>query len=368
MRILPWQYPFLGGNTMKKKVVIAMSGGVDSSLSAALLVQQGYDVIGLTMRLSDEGNLFYEEQGCCNESAVEDARRVAEIVGIPYYVVNFKAQFKEKVIDYFIDEYAHGRTPNPCIACNRHIKFDALMRRAAELGADFVATGHYAQVIHTEGGALLKKGVDTAKDQSYVLYNISREGLNRFLMPLGAMRKEETRALSEKLNLPTAHKKESQEICFIPNDDYHAYLKKAIPDKIKAGDIVDKTGKKLGRHNGLPFFTIGQRRGLGIAYPEPLYVTRLDVKNNRVIVGTSGDLFKKKLTVQDINWLKDFDAPFTANVKIRYGSRESTATVYPDKTRARVIFDEPQRAITAGQAAVFYDKEGFVLGGGTIIK
>ncbi len=357
---------------MKKKVIAAMSGGVDSSLTAALLVEQGYDVIGLTMRLSDEGNECAEPDGCCGASAVEDARRVAELIGIPYYVVNFKAQFQEKVIDYFIGEYAVGRTPNPCIACNRYIKFGALLRRADELGADYVATGHYAQIVHTPERSFLKKGVDRKKDQSYVLYAMTPETLRRFLMPLGSMTKEGTRSLAKKLRLPVAQKKESQEICFIPNDDYRAYLKRKLPQKIRPGKLLDTEGNVLGTHDGLQFFTIGQRRGLGIAAKKPLYVVELDAAANNVIVGGEEELYKKNLTATDVNWLgiEKTAAAFRAAVKIRYGKNESPATIYPshDGSEASVIFDEPQRAITPGQAAVFYDENGVVLGGGTIQK
>ena len=352
----------------KPKVVVAMSGGVDSSLTAALLVRAGYEVIGVTMRLSDEGREA-DERGCCTLQAADDARRVAEILGIAHYVMNFKTLFQATVIDYFIGEYTQGRTPNPCIACNRHVKFEGLLQRALALNAPLVATGHYARIEKgADGRYLLKKGVDAAKDQSYVLYHLNQETLRHFLMPLGAYTKAETRRLAAALDLPVADKPESQEICFVPNDDYKAYLKEHAPEALRPGEIVDQTGTVLGRHEGVPLYTVGQRRGLGVAAPRPLYVTGLDHRRNRVIVGEREDVFSRALIARELNWIAidALEAPLSVRAKVRYGAKEGNATVYPLRGGAvKVVFEEPQRAVTPGQSVVFYDGD-YVVGGGII--
>ena len=348
---------------MKKKVAVAMSGGVDSSLCAALLQEQGYEVLGITMQLSDDSR---EMNGV--SSAATDARRVADFLGIEHVVADFRTLFSDKVVDYFLTEYLTARTPNPCVICNRFLKFGELLSFAKEKGADFLATGHYVRVEKEEDGSFaLKKGRDEKKDQSYVLYRLPREILSHILFPLGSYRKEETRALAQKLSLPVANKAESQEICFVPEDDYKAYLSQHRPNRFRPGDIVDMQGQILGQHRGLPFYTIGQRKGLGIAAAHPLYVIALDEANNRVIVGKNEELYASSLFASDVNWLMEEPTQeISVHAKIRYGSREVQANVLPLKDRAvKVSFLEPQRAVTPGQSVVFYSGERLV-GGATI--
>lgn len=356
---------------MKKTVAVAMSGGVDSSTVAALLLEQGYNVIGITMRLSDEGRGFClsheaEEQAL---QSINDAKKVADCLGIKHYVADFRELFQKKVIDYFLDEYASGRTPNPCVACNPQIKFGALFQKGLELGADCFATGHYARIIQDSNGDYgLYKGVDETKDQSYALYRVNRSILGQVILPLGEFRKTEIRAKAEKLNLPVAHKAESQEICFVPNDDYKAMVKRCRPACLVPGDIVDLKGNVLGRHQGVPLYTVGQRKGLGIAAKEPLYVIKLDVAKNQVVVGSNQDVFSQGLIASSMNWLA-FDSlkePISADARIRYGSRQGQAVIHPlEDGSVKVKFLGPQRAITPGQSVVFYQQER-VIGGGII--
>ncbi|MTI70804.1 MAG: tRNA 2-thiouridine(34) synthase MnmA [Firmicutes bacterium] len=356
----------------KNKVVIGMSGGVDSSVAAYVLKSKGYDVIGVTMKLWQEDNDIEErENGCCSLSAVEDARRVANKLDIPFYVMNFKDIFKEKVVDYFLDEYGKGRTPNPCIACNRYVKFEELLRRAKSLGAYYVATGHYAKITYDENKEryLLKKAETVAKDQTYALYNLTQDQLKHTLMPLGDYNdKEEVRKIARKLDLVVADKKESQEICFVEDDDYSRFIKENADYKINPGYFTDTKGNILGKHKGITHYTIGQRRGLGLALGKPVYVVDIDAKNNQVIVGDNEEVFGKELYAEDINMIsiENIEKPLKVKAKIRYNSYEQPATIYPiDKDKVKVVFDKPVRAITSGQAVVFYDGDNLV-GGGTI--
>lgn len=339
---------------MNKKVAVAMSGGVDSSLTAALLLERGFEVIGVTMFLDNDENII-------------DARRVAEHLGIAHYVADFRKTFRAEVEDYFVNEYLRGRTPNPCVRCNKFVKFGALMDFATDLGADYLATGHYAQIIFEDDRFKLKKAVDVKKDQSYVLYNLTADKLAKILLPLGGFSKSETRKLAEELNLPVANKPDSQEICFVPNDDYKNFISRREPSAqaLQAGVIVDSSGKVLGSHNGVANYTIGQRKGLGIAAPNPLYVTRLDVDKKKIVVGTNDELFTTTLTAIETHWIYKPTLPATLQAKIRYGAKFSTCTVLDTGNSLCVTFNESQRAITPGQSIVFYDGDE-VLGGAII--
>ena len=348
----------------KKKVAVAMSGGVDSSLTAALLIQQGFEVFGVTMWLETEE---FNERSCCSSAEIRDAKIVAAQLGIKHYVADFREIFKSEIENYFVAEYLKGRTPNPCVECNKKIKFGKLLDFATELGADFLATGHYARIIFEDGRFKLKKAVDLKKDQSYVLYNLTPEKLSKIILPLGNFSKTKTRELAENLKLISAHKKDSQEICFVPNDDYKSFIEVRTDssDALTEGEIVNTAGKILGRHNGVANYTIGQRKGLGIAAENPLYVVKLDVAKRRVIVGSNAETFSNSLTAENVHWIYQPKFPAQLQCKIRYGFKVADCTVEQNEDIVTVKFEEPQRAITAGQSVVFYDGEE-VLGGAVI--
>ena len=343
-----------------------MSGGVDSSVAAAILLEEGYDVIGVTMRTwpCDAPEPF--SRACCSLSAAEDAGRVAARLGIRHYVLNFKDIFQQTVIDNFIEEYRRGRTPNPCIRCNRFVKFDALLTKARAYGAEFVATGHYSRIVHDERW-LLKRGVDSSKDQSYALYCMTQEQLAHTLMPLGNMVKDETRRIAAKLGLAVASKPESQEICFVENRDYPAFIKQHAPEVAVPGPILDISGHEIGRHEGIAFYTIGQRKRIGIAAKEPLYVVGIDPARNAIIVGSNDDLLASELTAEEMNYISIPPVePIAVTAKVRYNMKDAPALLTPMADgQAHVKFDTPQRAITPGQAVVCYQGEDIV-GGGTI--
>jgi len=346
-----------------------MSGGVDSSATAALLLEQGYDVVGITLKLWPQDCISRAEDKCCGPQAVSDARAVCHKLGIPFYLVDEAAEFQKHVIQYFADEYKAGRTPNPCVMCNQNLKFGRLIDRADQLGAEFVATGHFARLERRDDGRVrLKRGRDLRKDQSYFLFSLGQRQLARALFPLGDKTKSDTREVARHCRLKTADKEESMEICFVPDNDYGGFLQKANLAQKHRGDIVDTAGRLLGHHDGIEFYTIGQRKGLGLSSPKPLYVLDLDVAQNRVVVGEDAMLERDAFRVSNCNWIPfdELAEPIEVMAKIRYNHPGTRATLTPSgQATASVKLHEPQRAITPGQAAVFY-QDDLVVGGGWI--
>ena len=355
----------------KQRVLLGMSGGVDSSVAGHLLREQGYDVVGVTMKVWPQDCITRAEDKCCGPQAVADARGVAHALGIPHYVVDEADQFEKLVIDYFSSEYQAGRTPNPCILCNEKLKFGNLWQKAEALDCDFIATGHYAIIEHQSGRAVLRKGIDQRKDQSYFLFSLQQPQLRRALTPLGKMSKPEIRAIARKLGLKVADKADSQEICFVPGQDYKAFLRSHLPEsEFHRGGVYDLNGRFLGRHDGIEMFTIGQRKGLPGGSARPRYVVDLDPETNRVIVGSVEDLLVEEFEIDRVNWVSRVaaDDPIEATIKIRYNHRGTPATLTPlSRNRLCVRLHEAQKAITPGQAAVFYDND-LVLGGGWICR
>ncbi len=357
----------------KKKVVVGMSGGVDSSVAAYLLKEAGYDVVGVTMQIwQDEDQTTQEENGgCCGLSAVDDARRVAWDLDIPYYVMNFKQEFKDNVIDYFVDEYVQGKTPNPCIACNRYVKWESLLKRSLDIGAEYIATGHYAQIEQLPSGRYaLKKSATAAKDQTYALYNLTQYQLSHTLMPVGQYTKDEIRAIAQKINLQVASKPDSQEICFIPDHDYARFISENTDKELTPGNFVDLDGNVIGRHKGITHYTVGQRKGLNLSMGHPVFVTAIRPETNEVVIGNSEDVFTKQLRCDKLNWMAIdglHGKEMQVSAKIRYSHKGAPCTISEagDGT-VECVFEEPQRAVTPGQAVVFYDGD-YVIGGGTIL-
>ncbi len=348
-----------------ERVVVAMSGGVDSSVAAALLVEQGYEVIGLMMRLWAEPGGEGDNR-CCTPEAVDIARQVTDVLGIPFYLFNVEAPFRAHVVDYFVREYVAGRTPNPCLMCNQHIRFDVLLRRALAMNARYLATGHYVRLQQADGRHRLFKGIDTEKDQSYVLYMLNQETLPHLLFPLGDYTKTRVREMARQRGLPVADRADSQDLCFTANSDYRPFLQKEAPEAVSPGPIIDRSGQVLGQHKGLLFYTVGQRRGMGIAAPEALYVLELDTDRNALIVGTAAQLGRSELTASQVSCVSGEtpSAPVRVTAKIRYKANEAPALLSPlPGNRAALHFDHPLRDITPGQGAVFYQGQELIGGG-----
>lgn len=354
------------------KVMAAMSGGVDSSVAACLLMEQGHQVMGATMKLFAGQETEPARAGaCCSLADAEDARGVCHKLGIPHYVFNFTDRFRQEVIGRFIQEYREGRTPNPCVDCNRYLKFGALLDRAVTLGQDYVATGHYVRVSYDSGSGryLLRRGLDPAKDQSYALYMATQEQLAHSLFPLGELTKGEVREIARDRGLVTAAKPDSQDICFVPHGDYGRFIRESTGEDIPAGDLLDLDGRVIGRHRGMLHYTVGQRKGLGVGFGQPMYVCAKDPARNTVTLGPNEALFARTLTARDLNLiaLAQLDRPLRAQAKIRYNGSAQPATVHQTAPgEVLVEFDAPQRAITSGQAVVFYDGDA-ILGGATIL-
>ncbi|SNB44859.1 tRNA 2-thiouridine(34) synthase MnmA [Geobacter sp. DSM 9736] len=356
-------------NARPRRVVVAMSGGVDSSVTAALLREQGHEVIGISMQLWDHSDSAADENfgSCCSLDDLQDARRVAEQLDIPFYVVNFEEEFRRIVVEDFVDEYFRGRTPNPCVRCNQVVKFELLLAKARGLGADCLATGHYARIAREDGNYRLLKGVDPQKDQSYFLFALTPEQMASTLFPLGELTKQEVRRLAAHYGLRVAEKGESQEICFIPDDDYVRFLEEERGTGLLSGKIVDRRGNVLGTHDGIYRYTVGQRKGLGIAHAHPLYVVGVDAERCEVVVGAKDELLSRGVIAEHMNWIVPPHAdPMGASCKIRYRHQPVPCVVRPlAGGGAEVLFGEPQRAVTPGQAVVLYDGDS-VLGGGWI--
>lgn len=355
----------------KKKVVVGMSGGVDSSVAAYLLKEQGYEVIGVTMQLWQEENTINdrEEGACCGEEAAEDARRVAQALGIPHYVMNFRKEFQKNVVDYFVSEYLKGRTPNPCIACNRYVKWEALLERSLQIGADYIATGHYARIERLSNGRFaVRDCVATRKDQTYALYNLTQFQLSHTLMPVGDYSKEEIREIAQKLHLPVAGKPDSQDICFVPDGDYAGFIERTAPGQAPgAGNFVTEEGKVLGTHRGITHYTIGQRKGLGLSMGHPVFVSRLRPESNEVVI-SGQDVFGRELVCDRINFMgtEDLKEPRRLWAKVRYAHKGQWCMAQRRaQDEIHAVFEEPVRAITPGQAVVFYEGE-YIMAGGTI--
>lgn len=353
-----------------KTVVVAMSGGVDSSVAAALLKEQGYNLIGITMKTWGFDDFPTKDSGCCSLEAIYNARNVANKLGIPHYTFDFTEKFNETVIENFISEYMNGQTPNPCVLCNKEIKWGVLLDRAKELGADYISTGHYANIKCVNDRFFVSNSKDSNKDQTYALWRVSQEALSQTLFPLGNFTKPEIRKIAESLGLKTANEPDSQEICFVPNNDYRELLEVRVPnikEKLNKGEIIYKD-KKIGEHKGFPYYTIGQRKGLNVALGKPIYVSKIDSDENRIYVDDEAGLYNKGFIAREVNLMKfkSIDIPLRAKVKIRYKDIGSQATIEQlDTDSIKVVFDEPKKSITPGQSAVFYDNDD-VVGGGII--